>query len=298
MRARRRRSARWIPAVLIAAVVLFFLFPQTRNRPLSLVEAPFVWTASQLTRMARGATDGVRSLWTDYAALKGVREELRDTQKERDELVVALGQSWEGAAREAHLADLLALKARVGRPAVAARVLGTDATHWFRALLLDRGQFDGVVPGDGVLVPAGVVGRVAKVTHTTAQVLSVHNRGSVIPARVQRSRHAGVLVGGVRPSALEGLEGAGPGEESLPPPETLMELKYVQRNADVVVGDTVVTSGLDGRFPPGIPVGRVVRVVRANTETFLKVYVVPVLPFGTVEEVLILTGEPQPVELP
>jgi len=296
MRVRRRRSARWIPAVLIAAVGLFFLFPQTRNRPLSLVEAPFVWTASQLTRMARGATDHMRGAWTDYAALQGVREELEQVEGERDHLLVALSRSWEDAARADHLGRLLQLKKHVDRPAVAARVLGTDASHWFRALLVDRGEFDGVEPGDGVLVPEGVVGRVAKVTHTTAQVLSVHNRGSVIPARIQRSRHAGILAGGVRPSALEELtESEG---EPLPPPEILMELKYVQRNADVVVGDTVVTSGLEGRFPPGIPVGKVVRVVRSNAETFLRVYVVPVLPFGAVEDVLVLTGEARPVETP
>lgn len=296
MKLRRRRSARWIPAVLIAAVGLFLLFPQTRNRPLSLVEAPFVWTASKLTHTARGAADAVRGTWNDYAALKGVREELQDVEGERDRLLVSLSRSWEAAARADHLARLLELKKHVGRPAVAARVMGTDATHWFRALLLDRGEFDGVEAGDGVLVPEGVVGRVAKVTHTTAQVLSVHNRGSVIPARIQRSRHAGVLAGGVRPSALQDLKDDG--GEPLPPPEILMELKYVQRNADVVVGDAVVTSGLEGRFPPGVPVGSVVRVVRSNAETFLKVYVVPVLPFGAVEEVLVLTGEARPVEVP
>ncbi len=296
MKVRRRRSARWIPAVLIAAVGLFLLFPQTRNRPLSLVEAPFVWTASQVTRITRGATDAVRGTWSNYAALTGVREKLAEVEGERNHLLVALSDSWEEAARADHLSRLLGLKKRVNRPAVAARVLGTDSSHWFRALLLDRGQFDGVAAGDGVLVPEGVVGRVAKVTHTTSQVLSVHNRGSVIPARVQRSRHAGVLVGGVRPSALEDLKDDG--GEPLPPPEVLMELKYVQRNADVVAGDAVVTSGLEGHFPPGIPIGKVVRVVRSNAETFLKVYVVPVLPFGAVEEVLVLTGEPRPVEEP
>jgi len=296
MKVRRRRSARWIPAVLIAAVGLFFLFPQTRNRPLSLVEAPFVWTASQLTRTASGIGERVRGVWSRYADLKGARAELSEVEGQRDHLVVELSKSWEEAARAEHLAHLLELKGRVDRPVVAAHVLGTDATHWFRALLLDRGEFDGVAAGDGVLVPGGVVGRVAKVTHTTAQVLSVHNRGSVIPARVQRSRHAGVLVGGVRPSALQELkESEG---DPLPPPEVLMELKYVQRNADVVAGDTVVTSGLEGRFPPGIPIGNVVRVVRSNSETFLRVYVVPVLPFGAVEEVLVLTGEPRPVDAP
>jgi rod shape-determining protein MreC len=107
---------------------------------------------------------------------------------------------------------------------------------------------------------------------------------------VQRSRQAGVLVGGVRPSALEQVAGEAGG--TLPPPEMLAELKYLHRSADVQVGDAVVTSGQDGRFPPGVPIGTVVRVVRAKTETFLKVYVAPVLDFGALEEVLIVITPP------
>jgi len=287
---RRRRSARWILAVLATAVVLFFLFPQTRNRPLSLVEAPFVWTASRLTEGADGVSEWFQATWRNYIDLRGVRDHEAALEIQRESLVTALGDAHEEAARAEHLEAMLGLKAKVARPTVPARVMGSDATHWFRSLMVDRGAFDGVAVGDGVLAPGGVVGRVAKVTHTTAQVLSMHDRGSVIPARVQRSRQAGVLVGGVRPSALE--QAAGEAGGTLPPPEMLAELKYLHRSADVQVGDAVVTSGQDGRFPPGVPIGTVVRVVRAKTETFLKVYVAPVLDFGAIEEVLIVITPP------
>jgi rod shape-determining protein MreC len=293
---RRRRSARWILAVLATAVVLFFLFPQTRNRPLSLLEAPVVWTASRITELAAGVTGWVAGTWTEYVDLRRVRRRADQLTAERDALEVALADAREQAARADRLEALLSLKERVERPAVPARVLGTDATHWFRSLLVDRGGFDGVTVGDGVIAPGGVVGRVAKVTHTTAQVLSLYDRGSVIPARVQRSRQAGVLVGGVRPSAVDRLaaeEGA-----DLPPPEMLAELKYLHRSADVVVGDAVVTSGQEGRFPPGVPIGTVVRVVRTKTETFLKVYVAPALDFGTLEEVLVVHALPETPEAP
>jgi rod shape-determining protein MreC len=289
---RRRRGARWILAVLATAVVLFFLFPQTRNRPLSLVEAPFVWTASQLTRASDGISRWFHSAWREYVDLRGVRGQAEVLEIQRQALVEALGETEERAARTGQLEALLGLKARVERPTVAARVLGADATHWFRSLLVDRGGFDGVSVGDGVLAPEGVVGRVAKATHTTAQVLSVHDRGSVIPARVQRGRQAGVLVGGVRPSDLERLVDAD--DPTLPPAAGLAELKYLHRSADVVVGDRVVTSGLEGRFPPGVPLGTVVRVVRSKTETFLRVYVEPAVRFEVLEEVLIVTGgEPE-----
>lgn len=285
---RRRRGARWIFAVLATAIVLFFLFPQTRNRPLSLVEAPFVWTASQFTRASDGITRWFRSSWREYLDLRGVRDQAEVLELQRESLVAALGEAQEQAARAGQLEALLGLKEQVERPTVAARVLGTDATHWFRSLLVDRGGFDGVSVGDGVLAPEGVVGRVAKATHTTSQVLSVHDRGSVIPARVQRGRQAGILVGGVRPSALERVTEEG--DDTLPPAAMLAELKYVHRSADVAVGDRVVTSGLEGRFPPGVPVGTVVRVVRSKTETFLRVYVTPEVRFETLQEVLIVTG--------
>lgn len=287
---RRRRSARWILAVLATAVVLFFLFPQTRHRPLSLVEAPFVWTASRLTEATHGVTDWFQSAWGNYVDLRGVRDREAALEAQRQNLVAALGRSHEQAARADRLEALLGLKERELGPTVPARVLGSDATHWFRSLMVDRGSFDGVTVGDGVIAPEGVVGRVAKVTHTSAQVLSIHDRGSVIPARVQRSRQAGVLVGGVRASQVERLAGEAGG--TLPPPELLAELKYLHRSADVQVGDAVVTSGQDGRFPPGVPIGTVVRVVRAKTETFLKVYVAPVLDFGILEEVLIVISPP------
>jgi rod shape-determining protein MreC len=287
---RRRRSARWILAVLATAVVLFFLFPQTRNRPLSLVEAPFVWTASQLTQATHGISDWFQSGWRNYVDLRGVRDQETVLEVQRENLVTELNDAREQSARADQLEALLGLKDRVKHPTVAARVLGSDATHWFRSLMVDRGGFDGVAVGDGVVAPDGVVGRVAKVTHTTAQVLSMHDRGSVIPARVRRSRQAGVLIGGVRPSQVEQLAGEAGG--TLPPPEMLAELKYLHRSADVQVGDVVVTSGQDGRFPPGVPIGTVVRVVRAKTETFLKVYVAPVLDFGTLEEVLIVISPP------
>jgi len=96
---RRRRGARWIFAVLATAIVLFFLFPQTRNRPLSLVEAPFVWTASQFTRASDGITRWFRSSWREYLDLRGVRDQAEVLELQRESLVAALGEAQEQAAR-------------------------------------------------------------------------------------------------------------------------------------------------------------------------------------------------------
>ena len=285
---RRRGGARWILAVMAAAVALFFLFPQTRNRPISLLEVPFVWTASQMTRLSYGATTSVATFWEDHMALTGVRRENRVLVAERDQLLLELANLDAQVEQNERMAELLEFRAATPHQIMPARIIGADATHWFQSFLIDQGSFAGIAPGDGVISPQGVVGRIVKVTHNTAQVLAAHNRLSVIPARVERSRHAGILVGGPRAS-----QGRLTGDEisMVADPSLLVEMKYMYRAADVVPGDTVVTSGLEGNFPAGLPVGKVVRVVRKQTETFLKVYVAPQVLFDTLEEVMVVRGD-------
>jgi len=282
-------------ALLATALALFILFPQTRNRPLSLIEAPFVWVSSQLVEVADGIGNWVTGNWEAYLALGEVHEE---NLRLRGEL--ARVQDERDGFRDAAL-RLRALEASAGlssrhRRGTVARVVGGDATHWFQAFLVDRGQFDGVASGDAVISPQGVVGRVAKATHTTAQVLAVHNRGTVIPVRIERTRHAGILIGGLRPSALRPLSARE--REAVAGVPLIAEMRYVHRSADVLPGDMVVTSGLSGTFPAGLPVGTVVRVVREKTEAFLKIYVSPGVRFDTLEEVVIVaSGEPVKLEL-
>lgn len=284
---RRRGGARWILAVMASAVALFFLFPQTRNRPISLLEVPFVWTASQMTRLSYGTTTAISTFWEDHLALAGVRRENRELVDERDRLLMEIEGLSTRVAENERLTRLLEFREAIPHRSTPARIIGADATHWFQSFLIDQGSFAGISPGDGVVSPQGVVGRIVKVTHNTAQVLAAHNRLSVIPARVERSRHAGILVGGPRAS-----QGRLTGDEisMVADPSLLVEMKYMYRAADVVPGDLVVTSGLENNFPEGLPVGKVVRVVRKQTETFLKVYVAPQVLFDTLEEVVVVHG--------
>lgn len=291
---RRRRGGRWVWALLATALALFILFPQTRNRPLSLVEAPFVWVSSKLVEVADGIGHWADDNWKSYIALGDVHEENLRLQARLAEVRNERNSYRDAAYRLAGLEAAAGL-ARHHRGGTVARVVGGDATHWFQAFLVDRGQFDGIKSGDAVISPQGVVGRVAKATHTTAQVLAVHNRGTVIPVRVERTRHAGVLIGGLRPSALRPLSVKE--REAVAGVPLIAEMRYVHRSADVLPGDVVVTSGLSGTFPAGLPVGTVVRVVREKTDAFLKIYVSPRVRFDTLEEVVIVaSGEPMTLE--
>jgi rod shape-determining protein MreC len=268
---------------LAFAVALFFLFPKTRDRPLSAIEAPFVWFSAVITGVVEGISSSSGDLWQRYVDLGQARVENRQLLAERDLLLNKLSYHEEAVMRADRLEALLVLKQETPQETVSARVIGGDSTRWFRSLLLDRGSRDGIRVGDGVITPLGVVGRVASVTHRTAQVLALNNRGCIVPARLARTRQAGILKGGPRPAELPVSQTNFPLNPAL-----LSLLKYVPRAADVSIGDRVITSGLERNFPAGIPIGTVAAVVREEAEVFAKVYVTPEALLTTLEEVLVV----------
>ena len=129
----------------------------------------------------------------------------------------------------------------------------------------------GVENRQAVLAPDGVVGRVIKVFPRSALVLLVTDRSSGIDAIVQRTRDRGVV---------QGRGGSG------------CELKYLDRSAEVEVGDYVVTSGMGGRFPKGVWIGQVSGVNRGG-DSFQSVDVRPSAGLDRLEEVLVITGAPE-----
>src|SRR5439155_24980271 len=123
-----------------------------------------------------------------------------------------------------------------------------------RTLLIGRGERDGVVRGAAVLAPAGIVGHVFQVSPNAARVLLVADHNSGVDALVQRTRARGIV---------QGTADGGCG------------LKYVKRTEDIQVGDTVVTSGLDGIFPKGLPIGKVVSVDKRGQGLFQYAEIAP-----------------------
>jgi rod shape-determining protein MreC len=138
-------------------------------------------------------------------------------------------------------------------------------------VLIDRGSFAGVEHQQAVLAPDGAVGRVIKVFPRSSLVLLVTDRSSGIDALVQRTRDRGVV---------QGRGGSG------------CELKYLDRSAEVEVGDYVVTSGMGGRFPKGVWIGQVSGVNRGG-ELFQSVDVRPTAGLERLEEVWVVTGAPE-----
>ncbi len=220
-----------------------------------------------ITRLAQGGT----SIFKDYFDLVGARQENIRLRAELARLQTDRTRLAELEYENNRLGELLELKQALGMQAVAAPVIGSDATGLARTIVLGRGESSGVKTGMAVLSNQGVVGKVIAASPNAARVLLIEDHNSALDAIDQRSRARGILAGQV--------EGG-------------LTMKYVERAQDVGVGDDVVTSGLDGIFPRGLLVGRVIRVERQGPGLFVNVEVVPAVEFRGLEQVLVLTETP------
>ena len=264
----------WLRRLLAVVLVLALaggVMAATRNlrpRPTPLegalqeVLAPLSGVAA---RMARGAGEIGRTVAT-LTRLEAENQQLRE-ELERLRGVEAQVRQLERENRQ--LEELLGLKQARPDAVLAARVTGRTPDRWYQEITLDQGSADGVQPDMVAVVPGGVVGRVVAVTPHSARVLLITDPESGVGALIGRSGEAGVVYG--RGGDL---------------PQLVMTL--FAANADVRVGDDVVTSGLGPVFPPGLPIGTVTSVGRDPTGLGIQVTVEPSAPLNRLAAVLLL----------
>ena len=216
--------------------------------------------------------DALTRVWRSYIALVGVKQEnerlrLRVLELEQEATRIA-----EIEQTDQRLAELLRFRSTLEGDTVAAQIIGRDPLPWFGTVTINRGEADGVRKNMAVLSPFGVVGQTMTTGARSARVLLLTDHNSGIDAVVQRSRARGIIEG-----ALDGG----------------CVMKYVKREEDVEVGDTIVTSGLDGIFPRGVTVGEVTHVTRGTRGLLQVADVKPATPLERIEEVLVVRGPAQ-----
>jgi rod shape-determining protein MreC len=219
----------------------------------------------------------VGGVWSRYVALWGVRDDNAKLRDENARLRAEVERLKQEAARGTELEALLHLRQSVAGETVAARVVGAEASSYFRVVRvrLDRGDLE-VRAGMPVLASAGVVGRVQRVAGPYSDVLLAIDPKSSLDVmitsadgKVQKGR-----------GILKGI----PGEKRY-----RAKLDYVLQKDQVAEGDVVVSSGLGG-FPRNLPVGTVQKVARREFGLFQDVEIEPAVDFGKLAEVLVLVA--------
>ena len=151
-------------------------------------------------------------------------------------------------------------------------MIAGDATPYFRTVTIDRGSGDGVHRDSAVVSPDGVVGRVVGDPGSrAAKVQLLVDRSAAAGALIERTRVAGVVMGNADLGVLQ--------------------MEYVSNLDDVLLGDIVVTSGIDGIYPKGFVIGEV-EVVQRGSGLYKTIHVRPKVEFGDLEDVLVIVREP------
>ena len=213
------------------------------------------------------------------AYLQGLQNALEAERRAQSRLTAQAAQllrTEQLAQENARLRSLLELRLALSLRTQPAELLYEAADLFSRKVFIDRGTAQGVALGSPVINEAGVLGQVTRVYALNAEVTLLADKDAAIPVLNTRTQQRSAAFGG----------GAG----------GTMELRYTSANADVQTGDVLHTSGLDGIYPPGLPVGRVASVDRRVESGFARILITPAANPNGVRHVLVL--EPMSAQLP
>jgi rod shape-determining protein MreC len=273
--------------ILILAGIMLILFLamyswNQRTRALDDLAAEIgLELAGAVLKPLRSLQDSGQDMWDRYFDLVAVREENEDLKQRVNELEARLLANGEDMAELKRLRALIQLPVDQSWRPLGARVLagrmGPNAV--LDSITISRGYSTGGRPGTPIVTHQGLVGRVLKASAHSAIALLLTDPGSRIAVFSQESRAPGILTG------------HGTGQP--------MEVNFVQRAARVHEGEILITSGLDGKYPKGIPVARVLSVAPSDYTQFMAIKAEPLVDLHHLEEVLLLepTGIAPPPDL-
>ena len=261
--------------IIFSALALFLMVSDSRfhivqplRAVLSTVLYPVQWLAMQPVRAARGFTDYFitarqAQAQSEVSAVKLASQAARAAQVEQLSL------------ENQRLRSLLGLSERLKVSGMAAEALYDAADPYTRKVIISKGFAQGVALGSPVIDESGVIGQVTLVHPLVSEVTLIIDRDLAIPVLNART--------GLRSLAFGDSGGN-------------LELRFMGSNADMQAGDLLTTSGVDGVYPPGLPVARVDRIERRAESAFARIHCVPVAMVSGVRHVVVL--QPQSAQLP
>jgi rod shape-determining protein MreC len=264
----RQRAGYLFLAVLLGHVILISAQVSSPSG-VSVLETVTFGTFAEVQRGIWSVTSSARNAWNGYVALRQVHEENQELRKRLAEAQIALQEQHALADRGRGLEQLLELRDRTSLQTTGAAVIASGASSEFKTVTIDKGADDGLRTDMAVIAPAGIVGRILMPSGNAAKVQLLIDSQAAAGALIERreSRAHGLVMG------ITGRD--------------LLRMEQVSEVADIVVGDTVVTSGLEGIYPKGFIIGHVARVQKSGT-AYKEILVRPAVDFSSLEEVLVV----------
>jgi rod shape-determining protein MreC len=257
--------------MVCSALALFLMVADARfhitqpvRSAVATVLFPLQWLAMRPVLAVRTVADYFTSLESAVTGEEAARRKLI-LQAQRASQVEQL------ALENAQLRKLLGLRERLSTPAIPAQVLYDAADPYTRKVVIDKGLAQGLEPGSPVIDESGVLGQVTRVHPLISEVTLVTDPDQAVPVVNTRTGVRGITHGDASRHGSGGLE-----------------LRYMAANADVQEGDLLTTSGVDGVYPPGIPVAKVAQVERRADSAFARIVLQPQALVDGVQHVMVL----------
>ena len=254
-------------AVSLVCVIVYNL--EGQNGPLHSAQSAAGVVLSPVRTAGAGiqaAESAAQTKLEDLAADPATLSELKAQNEELRQMVSELEEYRQEAERVKGIQELVGT---YGIEGITSHVVGVSGDSWNRILTIDMGSDDGIEPGLPVMGSSGLVGQVKSTTGHTADVRLLTDSASGVAVMLQSSREEGLLKGNI---------------------DGLLYLEDIAADAEVKVGDVVVTSGLGGGYFRGLIVGNVVRVEDTNGQSIRKIVVAPNDAVSGLEEVMVVTS--------
>jgi rod shape-determining protein MreC len=264
--------------ILCSALALFLMVADNRftiTRQLRAVLATALYYPQQVLLVPVQAVEGGSDYFLGLKRAFANEEAARRALAQQAERALRVEQL---LAENARLRALLELRPNLSVRSQPAQVLYEASDPYSRKVIIDRGAMNGIVVASPVINESGVLGQVTRIYPLSSEVTLLTDNDAAIPVLNTRTQARGAAFGGAA------VVGGG------------MEMRFMAGNADVQVGDTLTTSGVDGVYPPGLPVAKVASVDRKIDSGFARIVLTPSANSDGVRHVMVI--EPVGLQMP
>jgi rod shape-determining protein MreC len=257
--------------VFFAVIAIALLLADSRLHALKVVRQVVGTALYPLQVAALIPRDAAYMVGDYFSSLRALEKENKRLIQEQVQNAQTLQQAQHLSAENAHLRRLLAANEQLPVKSVMSEILYDARDAFTRKIIVDRGTQQGVTPGQPVIDDIGIVGQVTRVFPFTSEVTLLSDKEQAIPVQVVRTGLRSVAYG-------QGHSGS-------------LDLRFMPVNADIRNGDILVTSGIDGVYPPGLAVAKVVQVESKSTDAFARIVCQPLAGVDRNRQLLILLTE-------
>jgi len=261
----KKRILLW-SVFFISGLILLSYYPHNRSY-WNPVEQFVIEISAPFQKVFHSSMQFIKGLWFNYLYLINVKKENKQLKKQIAKLKLENMKYKALEQTVIRLRKLLNFKPEAKWKVMAAQVIGRDTTLWCGSFIIDKGKKDGIQINMPVISADGLVGKVISVSPYYSKILLIIDPNSAVDCLDRRTRARGIL---------KGIS------------NNMCKLDYVEHSQYIKPGDVIVTSGLVGIFPKGIPVGRVKEVREVPGALFKKVEIIPFVDFSRLEEVLVI----------